>query len=174
MSRGFVKEGDQIEVPAHVPRAPLPPGVPNYVRPEGLVKLHGELEALQAEFAQTEADVVDPQARSARLIGLNARLNDLNGRIASARVIDPATQPKKEVRLGATVTLATTIGGKAADDRTFTIVGVDEADIKEGLIAFTSPLAKAVQGLKAGGKATLKTGRGVEEMVVKKVVYGNS
>ena len=47
MSRGFVKEGDQEEVPMVLPRAFLPQGVPNYVTPEGLLLLSEEMEGLK-------------------------------------------------------------------------------------------------------------------------------
>ena len=171
MSRGFVKEGDQIEVPAHVPRAPLPPNTPNYVRPEGLAKLQAELAALQGEYAQTDQNGVDSQARSAKLVSLNARLAELKGRIATAKVVSAGEEDQSQVRFGATVSVKTAIAGKALPDRTFTIVGVDEADIKEGMIAFTSPLARALQGLKKGGKARLRTGRGEEMLEVAGVSY---
>ena len=45
MSRGFVKEGDQEEVPMVTPRAYLPAGVENFVTPEGLQELREEREA---------------------------------------------------------------------------------------------------------------------------------
>ena len=50
MSRGFVKEGDQEEVPMVLPRAFLPSGTPNYVTPEGLKKLQDEMESLKKEW----------------------------------------------------------------------------------------------------------------------------
>ena len=50
MSRGFVKEGDQEEVPMVLPRAFLPDGVPNYVTEEGLKLLHEEMESLKKEW----------------------------------------------------------------------------------------------------------------------------
>ncbi|MFZ2351142.1 MAG: hypothetical protein WAW24_06335, partial [Bacteroidales bacterium] len=49
MSRGFIKEGDQEEVPMVPRRAYLPEGVPNFVTPAGLEQLLAEREALVAE-----------------------------------------------------------------------------------------------------------------------------
>ena len=46
MSRGFIKEGDQEEIPRVPMRAYLPQGVPNYVTKEGLEALKEELKAL--------------------------------------------------------------------------------------------------------------------------------
>ena len=52
MSRGFVKEGDQEEVPLVTPRPHLPPGVENYVTSQGLQALKEEREQLQQERSQ--------------------------------------------------------------------------------------------------------------------------
>ena len=46
MSRGFIKEGDQEEIPMVPPRAYLPKGMPNYVTKEGLEALNKELKDL--------------------------------------------------------------------------------------------------------------------------------
>ena len=49
MSRGFIKEGDQEEIPMVPPRAYLPEGVPNYVTKEGLAALNEELRGLPGQ-----------------------------------------------------------------------------------------------------------------------------
>ena len=49
MSRGFIKEGDQVEIPVVPPRAYLPKGMPNYVTKEGLTALNNELKGLENE-----------------------------------------------------------------------------------------------------------------------------
>ena len=54
MSRGFVKEGDQEDVPLVTPRAYLPAGVENFVTPEGLQALKDEREELLAERKKYE------------------------------------------------------------------------------------------------------------------------
>ena len=58
MSRGFVKEGDQEEVPMVLPRAFLPSGTPNYVTPEGLKKLLDEMESLKKEWTDAGSNYV--------------------------------------------------------------------------------------------------------------------
>ena len=56
-------------------------------------------------------------------------------------------QPKDEVRFGATVTY------KLNNNLfTITIVGVDEAEVKEKRVAFVAPLVRAMSGSKAGDK----------------------
>ena len=80
---------------------------------------------------------------------INAKLNLLNDRIAEARIIDPKGNPQDEIRFGALVTIKNEGSGKI---QTFQIVGVDEADIARGKIAFNSPLAKGVDKQEIGRK----------------------
>jgi transcription elongation factor GreB len=171
MSRAFVKEDDAGEAPIIPPRAALPPGVPNYVRPQGLEKLRTELEELEAERSLVEANRENEADRTRQLTILNGKLSALNGRIASARVIDPQDQTADEVRFGATVKLRTIRGGKPGTIRKFTIVGVDEADVMQGLIGFVAPIAQAITGAKVGQKLHLKLGRVEEEVEVQEIKY---
>ncbi|OKL39578.1 GreA/GreB family elongation factor [Pontibacter flavimaris] len=164
MSRAFVKEDDAGEPPIIPPRAALPPGTTNYVTPTGLEQLRAELTQLEAERSRAEANREDEANRTRQLTILNARLSALNERLASARVIDPANQQPNEVRFGATVTLKTVKGPKPGMKRTFTIVGVDEADVAAGKVAFVAPIARAVVGAKAGEMVSLKLGK-TEELV---------
>ena len=150
MSRGFVKEDDAQTPPIIPPRAALPAGTPNYVTPAGLAQLRAELAALEMARAQAEANHDNDTDRTRQLSLHNGRLALLIERLASARLVDPAGQPTGEVRFGATVTLRTVSGGKVGFERTFTIVGVDEADVVLGRVAFVAPIARAVQGLKLG------------------------
>ena len=171
MSRGFVKEDDAQTPPIVPPRAALPPGTPNYVTPNGLEQLRTELAALEATRPASEADRGNATDRTHRLSLLNGRLALLTERLASARVVDPATQPPGEVRFGATVTLRTRQGGRAGAERTFTIVGVDEADIAQGRVSFVAPIARAVQGVRVGQSVTLRLGPATEEVEVVSVSY---
>lgn len=145
MSRGFVKEGDQEETPIIPPRAALPEGTTNYVTPTGMELLQAERE--QLEHACITLPTTHEQQRRIELAVLNGKLDLLNERIASARILDPATQPKEEVRFGATVTYKIT---PLPTPQTFQIVGVDEADIATRKIAFVAPIAVALTGHKAG------------------------
>ena len=158
MSRGFVKEDDAQTPPIIPPRAALPAGTPNYVTPAGLAQLRAELAALEMARAQAEANHDNDTDRTRQLSLHNGRLALLIERLGSARLVDPAGQPTGEVRFGATVTLRTVSGGKVGFERTFTIVGVDEADVVLGRVAFVAPIARAVQGLKLGKTATLQLG----------------
>ncbi|MBD2721639.1 GreA/GreB family elongation factor [Hymenobacter armeniacus] len=171
MSRGFVKEDDAQTPPIIPPRAALPPGTPNYVTPHGLEALRAELAALEAERAQAEANRDNDTDRTHQLSLYNGRIALLTERLGSAKVVDPAGQPAREVRFGATVTLRTVRGGKVGFERTFTIVGVDEADIALGKVAFVAPIARAVQGAKLGKPVTLKLGPQEEVVEVTAIAY---
>ncbi|WP_223648760.1 GreA/GreB family elongation factor [Hymenobacter psoromatis] len=171
MSRGFIKEDDAQTPPIVPPRAALPPGTPNYVTPNGLEQLRAELVTLEATRPASEADRGNDTDRTHRLSLLNGRLALLTERLASARLVDPATQPPGEVRFGATVRLRTRQGGRVGFERTFTIVGVDEADIAQGKVGFVAPIARAVQGAQVGQVVTLHLGPATKEVEVVSIAY---
>jgi transcription elongation factor GreB len=167
MSRAFLKS-DTVDDPVLIPpRAPLPPGVPNYVTPRGLQLLRAELTDLETERVAAQAEP-DESERTRRLALLNGRIGDLNQRIATAKLVEP--QPHAEVRFGATVTLQTLNGKMKGTERRFTLVGVDEADAARGLVAFTTPIARAVLGRKVGEQTSLRMGAG-EELEVIRISY---
>lgn len=182
MSRGFVKEDDSQAPPIIPPRAALPPNTPNYVTPRGLELLREELAALEAARAQAEANRDNDTDRTRQLGLLNGQLSQLNARLASARVVDPRQQPAGEVRFGATVTLRPVAGptpggnqkaAKKPSERRFTIVGVDEASVAEGKVAFVAPIARAVLGAKLGQALPLRLGPQEETVEVSHISYGS-
>lgn len=153
MSRGFVKEGDQEETPIIPPRAALPESATNYVTPNGMQELLKERE--QLENARTNLAITHEQERRIELAVINGKLDLLNERIASARILDPANQPKDEIRFGAIVTYKITT---SKTPLTFQIVGVDEADIAKKKIAFVAPIAVALTGHKEGDEVPFNLG----------------
>ncbi len=154
MSRGFVKEGDQEEIPMVPPRAELPEGVTNYVTRVGFDQLLTEKQMLINE--RDNLDIADENERRIALNHINAKLRLLNNRIAETKVVNLNEQPQNEIRFGATITLKIEATNKI---QTFQIVGVDEADISKGKISFLSPLAKALLNKKVGDKAILTLAR---------------
>jgi transcription elongation factor GreB len=128
--------------------------------------LQAEHEALLRERARLDA--AEPTSdRTHALSTLATRLAALEERLASAVVVDPSTQPHDEARFGASVTLH----GEAGAERRYTIVGVDEADVSAGRIAFVAPLARALLGKRVGDVATVRTPRGDEEWEVVAIAY---
>lgn len=170
MSSAFLKNetaDDPVVIPA---RAPLPPGMTNYMTPRGLTLLRTELEDLEAERATVSAGALDERDRSRQLAELNGRVGLLNQRIATAHVIEDHPAPD-EVRFGATVTLKPRPGKTRPPERTLTIVGVDEADANRGLIAFTAPIVRAMQGKRVGDPVTVPTQTGTDTLVIGAIGY---
>lgn len=166
MSKAFTKD-DAFDVELLVvPRAPLPPGVPNYVTPRGLELLHAELSALDRERAALLLS--DSDDRAAQLNALGQRAAELEARIASGQLVDFHSQPQTEVRFGAWIRVRQGSGLEA----TYRIVGVDEANAASGLIAFTSPLARSLLGKRVGDVAELRTPRSTQELTLVALGYG--
>ena len=155
MSRGFIKEGDQEEIPMVPPRAYLPEGVPNYVTKEGLGALKEELKSLEEERVKAGDNYI--------LVNfLDATIKQLVGRINSAIEVDLSKVSKDTVSFGAWVRY---------NGRVVRIVGVDEADVNTGLVSFVSPIAKALMGKKAGDVIELKGAKGKERIEVEEVSF---
>ena len=152
MSRGFIKEGDQEEIPRVPMRAYLPEGVPNYVTEEGLEALKEELKDLEAERVKAGDNYI-------MVNYLDAMMKLLIDRINSAVEVDPSKSNKDTVSFGAWVRY---------NGRVVRIVGVDEADVNKGLISFISPIAKVLIGKKAGDIIELK---GSEKISVEEVSF---
>ncbi len=152
MSRGFIKEGDQEEIPRAPMRAYLPQGVPNYVTKEGLEALKEELKALQFERIKAGDDYIKANF-------IDATIELLVDRINNAVEVDLSKSKKDTVSFGAWVRY---------NGRVVRIVGVDEADVSKGLISFISPVAKSLMGKKAGDIIELK---GTERIKVEEVSF---
>lgn len=141
MSRAFVREPDGDDTHDDLPDLP-DEGGPNWITPAGLARLEARLVELEKERA-TVGDTLDerPQAQA-----LDRDIRLVRRRIANARVVDLAEQPRNRVAFGAEVEAVD------ADDRhhVFRIVGEDEVDIAAGRVSWRSPLAKALQGAETG------------------------
>ena len=165
MSKAFTDE-ETAEPARIVPaRAPLPPGVPNYVTARGLARLHAELALLRAERAELDAGARSPE-QAERLAALSQRRAELEQRIASAERVEPPGESCDTVRFGASVSVE-----GAAGVRRYRIVGVDEADAARGDVAFVSPLARALLGRSVGDRVRLRAPRGDEELEILAVDY---
>ena len=145
MSRAFVRDDADQERVLVPQRAPLPAGVPNLVTPSGLGALQRERDERVRERQALTADA-DASDRTRRLTVVREVLEQLDDRLASARVVVPAEKGQDVATLGATVTVRFDDG----ETSTFRIVGVDEADPLEGLVAFTAPMAAAVADRRVG------------------------
>jgi transcription elongation factor GreA len=75
------------------------------------------------------------------------RINELEDFIARAEVIDVSKLSGEKVKFGATVKL---VDEDTEEERTYQIVGDQEADVKSGLISISSPIARALIGKEVG------------------------
>jgi len=166
MSRGFVNEDDQEEIPIVPPRADLPIAVTNYVTQVGMDALLEEKQALIDD--REHLDRTNDKDRRIASNYITAKLQLLNERILTAVIIDLSKQPQDEIRFGATVTLKI---GDSPKLQKYQIVGVDEADIAKGKISFISPIAKILTNKKVGEKAVLKLAKEDRVFEIKDINY---
>lgn len=100
---------------------------------------------------------------------IEGRILDLEGKLSNAQIIDPADlDVDGRCVFGATVELADLDSG---DSVTYQIVGDDEADLKNGKISVSSPIARALIGKYAGDVAEVVAPGGVKEYEILDVKY---
>ena len=186
MSKAFTNEETPADNEDDVPDAsPLPAGARNYMTPGGFARLRRELDRLvgtdRPELVATVSWAAGNGDRSEngdyiygkkRLREIDRRIRFLVRRLDAAEVVDPAAprddDAESAVYFGATVTVANENG----DERTISIVGVDEIDTERGYISWISPMARALLKAREGDTVTLRTPGGVEELDVLRVRYG--
>lgn len=97
------------------------------------------------------------------------RIKEIESKLSNCQIID-VTQVNAhgKVVFGATVDLADAETGDAV---TYQLVGEDEANIKEGMISITSPIARALIGKREGDVATVQAPGGVREFDICAVRY---
>src|SRR5471030_1942300 len=96
------------------------------------------------EIARGHGDLsenADYSAAKERQGFIEGRIQDINGKLARAQVIDPSAIKLEKVVFGAIVLLKDQDEGRKIS---YQIVGVDEADIKSGKVGVTSPIARAM------------------------------
>ena len=180
MSKAFTREQDSEDDEIE-PSAQLPVGVKNYITPNGYRRLKEESELLwkveRPELVKTITWAASNGDRSEngdyiygkkRLREIDRRVRFLRKRMEQAEVVDPAQRGAcEQIYFGATVTVCDSDGC----ENTYSIVGVDEADVGSGLISWVSPLARALLKLRVGEVAILRTPVGVQELAILSVVY---
>lgn len=99
---------------------------------------------------------------------IEAKLRDLEDKLARAEVIDPAKHKGDRVVFGATVHLEDMASG---DRVTYRIVGEDEANLSIGKISITSPVARALIGSEEGDEVTVRVPSGTRKLGILKVEF---
>src|SRR4029078_2855323 len=158
--------------------------IKNYITPQGYAKLRAELLKLhdveRPDLVKTISWAASNGDRSEngdyiygkkRLREIDRRIHYLNKRLDSAEVVDPAKRgDSAQIFFCATVTYAYVRGGK--DERTVTIVGVDEVDTKKGMVSWLSPIARSFLKKRSGDVVTLAPPHRGAELEIIGVRYG--
>jgi transcription elongation factor GreA len=101
---------------------------------------------------------------------IEGRIRDIEAKLGNAQIIDVASLPRNgKVVFGVTVDLEAVDDGRSV---TYRIVGDDEADIKQGMISVSSPIARALIGKEEGDLVLVEAPGGTVEYEVLEVRYG--
>lgn len=99
---------------------------------------------------------------------IEGRIAELDDKLARAEVIDQTKLSGTRVRFGATVTI---IDVDTEDEQVYKIVGDDEADIAEGKISVSSPIARALISKEEGDEAEVAAPGGAKAYEIAKVEF---
>ncbi|KAF1047670.1 transcription elongation factor GreB [Xylophilus sp.] len=183
MSKAFTRENDAAgdDDDGDIGLPPLPPGGRNYMTPQGHARLRGELLALIDEERPKVVEAVHWAAKNGdrsengdylygkkRLREIDRRIRFLTKRLEIAEVTDPSVHAgSDQIFFGATVTYVDDLG----EERTITILGIDEADNHQGQVSWISPVARALLKAREGDVVKLPTPAGVRELEILAVRY---
>ena len=148
--RGFIQLKDELRRRREVER-------PRIVKAIEEAREHGDLSENAEYHAAKEAQSFN-----------EGRSKDLEVMIALANVIDPARLAGNRVVFGATVVL---LDGDTDEKVVYAIVGEHEADIKQGRIAITAPVARALIGREVGSVVQVRTPKGQKEYEILEVKF---
>ena len=100
---------------------------------------------------------------------IEGRIQDIEGKLSNVQVIDVTTLPQTgKVIFGVTVKL---IDIETEEEKTYQIVGEDEADVPKGKMSAGSPIARALIGKSEGDEVTVKVPNGEIEYEIDQVLY---
>ncbi|MGB0382567.1 MAG: transcription elongation factor GreA [Alphaproteobacteria bacterium] len=99
---------------------------------------------------------------------IEGRILELEDMLSRAQVIDPASLSGSKVKFGATVSL---VDEETDDEVRYQIVGEIEADLKQGRISISSPVARALIGKEEGDVVEVMTPGGGRSYEILKVEY---
>lgn len=180
MSKAFTKESDdadddELQLPA------LPPGGKNYITPPGYKRLRDELLQLIDVDRPQVVEVVHWAASNGdrsengdylygkkRLREIDRRIRFLTRRLEMAVVTEPSLHHgNDQVFFGATVRYVDDLD----EERTVTIVGIDESDSSAGQVSWVSPIARTLLKARIGDVLRLPMPERVAEIEVLDVQY---
>lgn len=149
--------------------------------PKGYERLKAELRECKAERPRI-ADIIlqarelgdlsenaEYHAAKEKQGFLEAKIRELESKLALSEVIDPSKLSGEIVIFGATVHL---VDVETENKVRYTIVGEDESDVKNGLISITSPVARGLIRRTIGDEVTIKTPGGTRTYEILDVTFG--
>jgi len=169
MSKAFTRESDDLPERPTLPRLPslLPPGVKNYLTPDGARQFQEELNRL-VEVERPKFAAASPNAEQrGQLQTLDLRIQHLRQTLQSAEIVPPPAKPWDNVRFGATVTVR---DGNGEESR-YRIVGVGEMDADRGRVSWLAPIAKALLNAKLGQRVRFKFPSDEEQLEILSIAY---
>ena len=180
MSKAFTKESE-ADGDEDLPLAPLPAGGKNYITPAGYAALRRELLDLIDNERPQIVDVVHWAASNGdrsengdylygkkRLREIDRRIRFLTRRLEMAVVTEPSLHHgNDQVFFGATVRYVDDL----EEERTVTIVGIDESDSSAGQVSWVSPIARTLLKARVGDVLRLPMPERVAEIEVLDVQY---
>jgi transcription elongation factor GreA len=134
------------------------------------VERHAVIQAISEARAQGDlSENAEYEAAKDKQGFIEGRILEIEGKLAAAQIIDPARlNGEGRIVFGSTVDLEDEDSGAAV---TYQIVGDDEADLKQGLISISSPIARALIGKEAGDVAEVQAPGGLRHYEVIAIRY---
>jgi transcription elongation factor GreA len=130
---------------------------PKISREIGIAREHGDLSE-NAEY----------HAAKERQGWIEARIKDLEDKLARAEIIDPTKLSGSKIAFGATVKLSNI---ETEEETVYRLVGADEANLDQGSISITSPLARALIGREVGDEVKVRMPAGERVFEILEVEY---
>ena len=155
---------------------------PTYLSKDGLEKLRSELDEMvsvkrpevanRIHDAKEHGDLsenAEYEAAKDKQGFIEGRILEVESKLAAAQIIDPkSVDAEGRVVFGSTVDLEEEDSGAKV---TYQIVGDDEADLKQGLVSISSPIARALIGKTPGDIAEVQAPGGTKSYEVMAVRY---
>ncbi|MBS1089157.1 transcription elongation factor GreA [Gluconobacter wancherniae] len=148
---------------------------------QGLQRLEDELRRLKSEDrpaviraiaeARAHGDLsenAEYHAARDRQSFIEGRVLELEELVSTAEVIDPSTLSGSQVKFGAHIEI---LDEESEKESSYQIVGVHEADIKQGLLSVSSPLAKSLIGKEEGDTVSVPAPGGDRTYEILKVSF---
>jgi transcription elongation factor GreA len=134
------------------------------------VERHAVIQAIAEARAQGDlSENAEYDAAKDKQGFIEGRIQEIESKLAAAQIIEPSTlDAEGRVVFGATIDLEDEDSGSRV---TYQIVGDDEADLKQGLISISSPIARALIGKTAGDVAEVQAPGGLRHWEVIEVRY---